>query len=364
MTLQRLYKRAATGKVQICDICTIEDVVQVSWGELDGKQQHQHTPCKGKNIGRANATTPVQQAEKEALAKFAKKLKENYSTDPDAPVAFELPMLISKFEKHSKKLDFTAGVYESTKLNGINITIRLVDDQLLYFSRGGDPRPPMAHLDTDLRTAMNLLGVTELCGEMYKHGEHLQDISGAVTKPNDLTPSLEYHIFDVPDIQLPYSGRCEHMQNIGHIMHTNGVFICSAYLIDSEFTAHENMSMYVEQGFEGTVLHCHDSMYVHNTRSMTSMKLKPVLDGEYLITGMVPDKNGHPVFQCVTASGSTFKVKPKGTDAERKLIVDNYNELYHNNWYKIEYETLSRDGLPLKPVGICLRACVEGDPIE
>ena len=63
--------------------------------------------------------------------------------------------------------------------------------------------------------------------------------------------------------------------------------------------------------------------------------------------------------------GKLFKVKPKGTDAERKAIIANFESQYLNNWYKIEYEVFSKDGIPLKPVGIGLRDCdSNGQPKE
>ena len=39
------------------------------------------TICKGKNIGRSNETSPEQQAEAEAQAKWDKKRKDGYTQD-------------------------------------------------------------------------------------------------------------------------------------------------------------------------------------------------------------------------------------------------------------------------------------------
>lgn len=62
-------------------------------------------------------------------------------------------------------------------------------------------------------------------------------------------------------------------------------------------------------------------------------------------------------FIVLTPEGKLFKVKPKGTDAERKAMIVNFESQYLNQWYKIEYEMLSKDKIPLKPVGIGLREC-------
>lgn len=44
-----------------------------------------------------------------------------------------------------------------------------------------------------------------LNGELYIHGEHLQDIQSAVKKPNKLSPKLQFHIFELPTINQTYS---------------------------------------------------------------------------------------------------------------------------------------------------------------
>lgn len=49
--------------------------------------------------------------------------------------------------------------------------------------------------------------------------------------------------------------------------------------------------------------------------------------------------------------------------AERVIMLDNIS-MYIGKWYKIEYESLSKDGIPTKPVGIGLRDCdINGSPL-
>ena len=121
----------------------------------------------------------------------------------------------------------------------------------------------------------------------------------------------------------------------------------------------------VEAGYEGVVIYNTDSIYQFNQRSSTVLKYKPVADAEYKILSYTTDRNGHPVFTCETHDGKQFKVKPKGTDEERKQIITNFDSQYKNNYYKIEYEMLSDSGIPLKGVGIGLRACTTtGEPSE
>ena len=117
-------------------------------------------------------------------------------------------------------------------------------------------------------------------------------------------------------------------------------------------------------GFEGSVIYNSDAMYEFNVRSSSVLKYKGTLDLEVKLLSYNVDKNGHPVFNAIY-NGKEFKVKPKGTDKERKDIISNFESQYKDKWYKIEYETLSKDGTPLKPIGLGLRDCDEtGEPLE
>ena len=364
MQLERLYKRTVTGAVQVCDISHEGDTVTVSWGQLDGKFQSKTTSCKPKNTGRANATTAEEQAAKEAQAKWDRKLKENYSTDPDCPVSFELPMKISKYEDQASKLNYEEGVLATPKLNGVNITIRLINDELTYTSRGGEPRQVMPHQAIELKTVFNYLQTTELGGEMYKHGEYLEDITSATTKHNELTPELEFHIFAIPY----FDGTYEQMSNkltTAALMFQHLKYI--KFVVPTIILSKEEEDEFYEQAlankYEGIVLCTPSTKYAHNKRLTTAMKRKPVLDGEFLTTGYKIDKNGHVVWTCACPAGS-FSVKCKGTNEQRDAMAAKANELV-GSWLNVEYETLSKYGKPLKPVGTTFRRCdLAGSPID
>jgi ATP-dependent DNA ligase len=124
----------------------------------------------------------------------------------------------------------------------------------------------------------------------------------------------------------------------------------------------------VANGFEGIVIYNQSGVYQYNTRSSNAFKYKLPKEAEYRILSYETDKNGHPVFTCeyidINGNTDTFKVKPKGTDTERKTIITSFNSGYKNSWYTVEFETLSKIGKPLKPCGVCLRDCnSEGSPL-
>lgn len=370
MKLQRLYKKTKTGAIQVCDISTKGGTVFVSFGQLDGKMQEKFTLCKPKNVGKKNETTSEQQATLEALSKHAKKVKDGYVFTEDGEQVVFLPQKVKAYVGNEHKINFPA--YSTPKLNGINGTYWLLPDgSLKLTSRGGDEYPAIPHLESNIKKVMEMLDTDCLNGELYIHGQHLQDITSAVKKPKELSKSLEFHVFELPNYGATY-----HQRNIimKRAISLNSNFFedenCNVPLIvgtkvDSAEDIEKEYEICMRLGLEGTVIYNAVSEYKFNERSSSVYKYKKTLDAEYNIVDCEVDKNGHPVFHCVTSSGAVFKVKPKGTDADRKQMVRDFESVFLNRWYKIEYETLSKDGKPLKPVGIGLRACNEkGEPIE
>ena len=71
------------------------------------------TVCQGKNVGRANATTPATQALKEVESRYTKQLKTGYFEDVSkVDVAqYVEPMLAKSYEDYRGKLDFSPGTW-------------------------------------------------------------------------------------------------------------------------------------------------------------------------------------------------------------------------------------------------------------
>jgi len=81
-TLPTLFARSSTGAILEYKIEIQGDKYRAVTGQQGGNQIEQaFTVCSGKNIGKANETSPESQAEKEAEAKHAKKIKEGYFED-------------------------------------------------------------------------------------------------------------------------------------------------------------------------------------------------------------------------------------------------------------------------------------------
>lgn len=353
MNLPRLYKPTKTGAIQICDISVSGAVVSTTFGQLDGKLQTSIDTCSPKNVGRSNETTAEQQAILEAQSKFAKKVKSGYSQELTSTPTVQLPQKVKTYQDNKHLVSYPC--YATPKYNGLNGTYWLLPDKTLKLtSRGGDELPPIPHLEPTILKMMEHFKTTCINGELYISGESLQNITSAVKKPKELSKSLVFIPFELPLVSAPYKDKVALL-----IKYIPIVYITREEMLEEFYT------VTVEAGYEGVVIYNTDSIYQFNQRSSTVLKYKPVADAEYKILSYTADRNGHPVFTCETHDGKQFKVKPKGTDEERKQIIANFDSQYKNNYYKIEYEMLSDSGIPLKPVGISLRACdSNAEPLE
>ena len=367
MKLQTLYKLAKTGKTQVFNIETVNDTYTVTWGQVNGKQQSKTTTCTGKNIGKANETTPSQQADIEATAIWVKKQKANYSTEESAPVSTKLPMKVNKYKDHLKKIKGT--VFTSPKLNGVNAEYRLIPgtdgkvDELKLFSRGGEEYPIPPHQEVQVTMLLQALGTNSINGEMYCHGMFLQDIMAATKKHNEDTPRLKFHVFDFPEVKGTYQERCTAMYALKEAytaFDTSNLPFVPVWTASSPEEIDDQYEQVMAAGYEGLMVRNPSGLYEYNTRSLDVFKYKEAQDAEFKIIAVTADKNGHPVMT-FESTGGEFKAKPKGTSEEREAMLK-ASASYIGKFATVEYEMLSKgsDGLPgkpQKPVMIGLRDC-------
>ena len=362
LILPTMYKKSKTGAIVYCNIVAEEEVTIVETGQVGtNKPTFHQTFCKPKNVGKANETSGSEQAIAEANAKQAKKLKSGYVLDPSGKTNIKLPMKVKTIQDQWKNVIYPC--ISTPKYNGVNGTYRLEDGKLNLYSRGGDIRPEIPHLNRDILLAMDLLNSKELNVELYIHGEHLQDLSSAVTKTNKLSSKLQAYIFDIADSNEIYKQRLDKLTNASKILLSKNIKFVVGMICEKQDDIEFYYNECIDNELEGTVVKNYNGYYQHGTRSSDQFKYKKALDAEYKVIGYNIDKHKHPVWICEIGE-HTFKVKKKGT-AEDRLYEASIADKYIGHWLKIEYETLSKDNKPLKPVGIAWRACdTDGNPIE
>lgn len=354
MLLPRLFKTTKTGATQVCDIFVNGKDIIVSYGQAGGKMQSQTTTCKAKNVGKSNETSPEQQASLEAQAKWEKKCKAGYSMYNSGVINVRLPQKVKSYKDNIKNVKLPA--YSTFKLNGVNATYWLTDDVLSLTSRGGNQYPPIPHLEEAVRQYMADVGTDCLNGELYIHGEFLQDITSAVKKPKELSKRLQFYVFELPHVEGTYEDKISLMTS------SRALPVCKPVKVDSHKAIKDHYDIAMASGYEGTVIYNADATYKFNERSSDVFKYKEAIEAEFKVFAFNLDKHGHAVYTCSCNNGS-FKVKRKGTNEERlkdaKTAASNIDK-----WLTVEYEMLSKDGVPLKPVGLAFRDCdTQGRPL-
>lgn len=351
-----LYKQSSKDAVQQWSVFAEGNKVTVEYGQVDGKFQTKDTYVKGKNVGRSNETTDEAQAIKEAESKWNKQVKKGYVEDPSGERSVLLPMKVESYFKGKMKDKIEFPATTSRKLNGLNGEARIKEGLFTQLSRGGEEYPlPFKAAVSELEMLMDILDVDSLNYEIYKHGEYLQDITGAVkapTKHKDLWEKLEYYVFDLPTDVGTWKERLAKLQAV-NMTGFKYVRIVTAREVNSHEEIIQYQDSFVAEGYEGSIVRNYKGEYNYNTRTMDVLKVKYVQSEEFKVKSWIVDKNKHPVFIC-EAEGGLFKVKPKGTTQQRGAMLAQAPN-YIDNWMTVEFEMFSKDGIPLKPVGIGLR---------
>lgn len=325
------------------------------YGVVDGKIVKDTTIIsEGKNIGRANETTHLMQAENQALSKWEKKKNLLYHEKTETPKGCTLrPMLAEKYSEYSKYITFPCFV--QPKFDGI----RGIHNNGAMYSRTGKLFPHLNIITDELKVVKDLI----LDGEIYSYEVSFQHVSGLVRKQKikqeDL-PKLKHLVFVVYDIILPdlsYAERNKLLKELFKEFNFKHVLLAKTEIANSEEEFRIFHDAYVVEGYEGLIIRNFEGEYELDTRSKNLQKYKDFDDNEYEIVGFT-DGNGREkgavVWKCATKKHGTFDVRPKGTHKERKELFKHGDE-YIGKMLTVRHFGMTDDKLPRMPVGIVIR---------
>ncbi len=367
LTTTTLYKVHSTGKVGDWSISLYDNE--------DGTATIQRKSCKvvggnpvetitnitkGKNIGRSNETTPLEQARSEMDSKINKQIDKGYVVNKPEDGAkvtnalgFIKPMLAQPIEK-VKKWSFP--VFAAKKLDGHCL---LANNQTL-FSRGG--KPVMIKHITD--SLVDIPTTVTLHGEIYIHGETLQRISSLVKKPKPESSELIYYVYDVhtEGRAFPYATRYELVQRVVEKLDNRAIVALEQITINSQNQLDELHAKYLSDGYEGTMVRHGDKPYEDGKRSQSLMKVKDFKDAEFEIIGYEEGKPyiredrtyQVPVYICQTADGNTFNCTAPGTMEEKDAAFVNADDAI-GKMLTVKYFNMTPDNVPFLPVALHLR---------
>jgi len=383
-------------------------------------------------------------------------VKLDKSTNIDAPV--DVPNDISSKETSSKelsskelyppmlatphdniKIDFTQPTYIQRKFNGIRAVSTWVDrvdrvdkvdkidkadkmdkankveisgktevitdnpaDNILMYSRslGIFPNKNILPIKQELFEILRGHPEVYLDGEIYTHGEFLQDLSGMArgerllphevlelnktkkTKSKSISVAaaaasadasspteLHYYIYDLfipssPD--MVFSERYDKLKSLlKPFMNLKYVVLVDTYQVNSDAEVEEYYNKFIAAKYEGAIVRI-NSPYVYsykNRHTANLLKFKQLFDEEYEVKSISAATNGKAagaiLFHFATPKGKVFTVTPKGTIENRKKLFTELNKIgengktlfenkFMNHKMRVHYEELSKDNVPTR----------------
>lgn len=368
-------------------------VITVSTGQVGGKITDRVTRVtKGKNIGKANETTPVQQALSQAESKITKQRDDGYCDEvPDEPglnglglpkPMLALPLKPDHKEGGKKALNISNYVIQQ-KFDGFRMLAEVTDTGVRCYTRT-HKWIDVNHIKEDLERWVSSdafiarpVGLI-FDGELYSHDLTFEQISSAAKKIGQNTGKLKYWIYDqydrtnretgylarqnlVAETYLGYHKLCGNLDSLNIV----GVFKPSDW---SDYDSYHAIA--VSQGYEGTIMRHIDQPYQPDGRDTRMLKRKDFHDEEFEITGIdrsplpQPAKVGvdypegsltdngmvmQAQFICKTPEGDTFEASLiGGTLSRAKLYLAN-DEDYIGKLATVKYFEKSEAGIPRHP---------------
>ena len=258
-----------------------------------------------------------------------------------------LPMLANKWDDRKKYI--SEPFYVQPKLDGV---------RLLVSKDGGISRTG------------KIIPGTEVLGKGLQPGQY---VDGEAFDPNlnfeELTSTfktdplkLKFHVFDFFDLKaealardkMTFEQRWEYVKDSIYNPHYE-------YVDTFSVKKHKDMEgyhkMFIQQGYEGTMIRDRFSVYEVGQRSNYLLKYKDFQTEEYEITGA---KTGHGrdadavVWVCKTENDNQFTVRPEGTIVQREEHYRNYKK-YIGKMLTVRFQNLTALGVPRFPVGVTIR---------
>ena len=362
MQFPKLYHKTKLNKTIEWEVWTENNLIFTRYGEENGKKQTTSKLTDPKNIGKSNETTPEEQAILEATAMHKHRLDRKYSlTKEDAQETVFLPMLAHDFEKAKHKVKYPVDV--QPKLNG-NRMLAFWDEgetgpEIRLISRNGKFYT-LPHIQEALSSFLPTDYVFD--GELYIHGESLQNINRLIKKwrpgPNG-SNRLEYHIYDgfFPDQEeIKWTERKNTLQNLTRDFEKI-IRSVSTFSVNSEEHVREFEKLFVSQGYEGAIVRLLDGKYRLGFRSRELLKVKSFLDEEFKIVGHHYGSGRASkcvVWKCIQEDKKTFDVVPKGTFEQRETWGANA-ESYYGKMLTVKFQNRTDENIPFLPVGLHIR---------
>lgn len=369
----KLYKKTSTGAIQewCVSVYTVADkpLIVNNYGQVGGKiQESIEKVLGGKNIGRSNETTAVDQALAQAQSRWEKQLKKGYVQsieDAQAGTVDDLieggvfPILAHKFAEQGHKISYPA--LAQPKLDGHRCTAQREEDgTYTLWSRTRKPIKSCPHIADMLTTTM----FTRLDGELYNHDyrNNFEDLTSLIRQdePKEGYENIQYHVYDIPNEHMPNAMRSQMLLDLKDAFEGTCIHIVETVVVNNENELFQYLDDCLARGYEGCMVRNMDGKYEYK-RSYNLQKLKKFDDDEFRIVDVkVGNKGsmaGKAVFICEKyrdeqplPDGETFDVKLRGNMDELTKYADEPS-LVIGKILTVKFQGYTKYGKPRFPVG-------------
>ena len=353
-TSPELRSHAKTGKIKHWQISLLTDGVnfyfQKQWWQDGDAGVQASTPEKveGKNTGRSNATSEAEQAVLAFKRAIQKRRDKGFSEDGSTAHVYTKPMLAHKFDPADVKFP----VFVQPKLDGY----RMLMDGNNAWTRGGKD-----HVRECVQHLMWGVGDYTVDGELLLPGNKpLQVTASAAKKFNrGVSETLEYHVYDIVEPDLPFSERTRLVHKLLADGVPKNVKLVPTLLAQDEEDVMKAHAIFTDPkyGYEGTIIRTAGGLYEIGFRSHGLLKLKDFQDSEFQVVNVEHGKGSFedmPILVLEAKPGVTFNAVPEGTATYRRNLWTNRHALI-GQWWTVRYQTLSKEGKPIFPVAVAPR---------
>jgi len=372
-TFPKLYKKSSTGKISEWELIVEESnkgsgVIKITHGYSDGKKQEDLKVIEeGKNAGKENETTALEQAIAQAESKYKKQLDKGYvDSMDDVDKVLYLPMLAHSYDKRGKDIKFPC--IAQRKFDGVRCLATVENGKVVLKSRKGKVFPHMEHLHDQVKTLIeSTTGELILDGELYSETLTFQRTVGLVKrvtlKEGDEGDSRQimFRLYDCIFPDNPTAAFMTRYNFLDNLLKRRTNFahlkLTENFTVRDEKAMKELHDVFVQEGHEGIILRNIKGIYGVNKRSKDLQKYKHFLDDEFEVVSFtegVGRAKGTVIWTCKTKEDKEFNVRPRGTEQERRNWFEN-GEKYIGKMITVRYFEMTDDNIPRFPVGLVFR---------
>ena len=355
-----IYKKDTKGKFRLLRVTTNNGELLQESGIIDGAITPHKSLSKGKNIGKANETTPAEQAVLEAASIIKKKLDKGYfeTIEEAKNEVVIMPMLAHTFSDHKDKVEFPA--FAQPKLDGMRCLAHIIIEprEVNLISRGGKNLnknfPHIVNELSNIKFHKDLI----LDGELYAHGDDFQRNMELCKKyrPGE-TEAVKFNVYDIV-WDKGYTWRHDIILEILQDNNFEHIHKVDTYEINNEEDLKEVHTQVVEEGYEGTMVRWGNAGYKPNGKSNNLLKYKDFIDIALPIKDVVPNEknplHGTPIFHWPGAKNDEFNAGTRLTHEMREDLLKNKAE-YIGQTAELRFPEYYNTGVPRFPVMVGIR---------